>query len=70
MHQFGEPIQLHIDGPFYVGIGFVSHLPAYDKYRCAFRCGPGECCGMVWATVVRAGEDQNNSRILGYIPGA
>jgi hypothetical protein len=27
MHQFGEPIQLHIDGPFYVGIGFCSHLP-------------------------------------------
>ena len=27
MHQFGPPIKLHIDGPFYVGIGFVSHLP-------------------------------------------
>ncbi len=27
MHQFGPPIQLHIDGPFYVGIGFASHLP-------------------------------------------
>jgi hypothetical protein len=27
MHQFGAPIQLHIDGPFYVGIGFCSHLP-------------------------------------------
>jgi hypothetical protein len=27
MHQFGPPIQLHIDGPFYVGIGFCSHLP-------------------------------------------
>ncbi|MES1220879.1 MAG: biopolymer transporter Tol [Bacteroidota bacterium] len=26
MHQFGAPIQLHIDGPFYVGIGFCSHL--------------------------------------------
>src|SRR3954451_15048213 len=22
MHQFGPPIQLHLDGPFYVGIGF------------------------------------------------
>jgi hypothetical protein len=28
MHQFGDPIQLHIDGPFYVGLGFCSHLPA------------------------------------------
>ncbi|WP_216838997.1 hypothetical protein [Caulobacter sp. S45] len=27
MHQFGAPITLHLDGPFYVGIGFVSHLP-------------------------------------------
>ena len=27
MHQFGAPIKLHIDGPFYVGIGFCSHLP-------------------------------------------
>ena len=27
MHQFGAPVQLHIDGPFYVGIGFCSHLP-------------------------------------------
>ncbi len=28
MHQFGPPIQIHFDGPFYVGIGFCSHLPA------------------------------------------
>lgn len=28
LHQFGPPIQLHFDGPFYVGIGFCSHLPA------------------------------------------
>ncbi len=28
MHQFGPPIVLHFDGPFYVGIGFTSHLPA------------------------------------------
>jgi hypothetical protein len=28
MHQVGDPIQLHIDAPFYVGIGFCSHLPA------------------------------------------
>ena len=27
MHQFGPPIALHFDGPFYVGIGFCSHLP-------------------------------------------
>jgi hypothetical protein len=27
MHQFGDPVQLHIDGPFYVGIGFCSHQP-------------------------------------------
>ena len=27
MHQFGPPIQTHFQGPFYVGIGFCSHLP-------------------------------------------
>jgi hypothetical protein len=27
MHQFGEPIKLHLTGPFYVGIGFCSHVP-------------------------------------------
>jgi hypothetical protein len=27
MHQFGPPVNLHIDGPFYVGIGFCPHLP-------------------------------------------
>jgi hypothetical protein len=27
MHQFGPPINLHLDEPFYVGIGFCSHLP-------------------------------------------
>ena len=27
MHQFGPPIMLHLDAPFYVGIGFCSHLP-------------------------------------------
>ncbi len=27
MHQFGPPIDLHFDEPFYVGIGFCSHLP-------------------------------------------
>lgn len=27
MHQVGPPIILHIDGPFYVGVGFCSHLP-------------------------------------------
>jgi hypothetical protein len=28
MHQLGPSIDLHFDGPFYVGIGFCSHLPA------------------------------------------
>jgi hypothetical protein len=27
MRQFGPPITLHLDEPFYVGIGFCSHLP-------------------------------------------
>lgn len=27
MHQFGPPIHLHFDGPFYVGIGFCPHYP-------------------------------------------
>jgi acetyl esterase/lipase len=27
MHQVGAALNLHIDGPFYVGIGFCSHLP-------------------------------------------
>ena len=27
MHQFGPPINLRLDGTFYVGIGFCSHLP-------------------------------------------
>lgn len=27
MHQFGPPITLHFDEPFYAGIGFTSHLP-------------------------------------------
>ena len=27
MHQFGPPIKLHFNEPFYVGIGFCSHLP-------------------------------------------
>ena len=28
MHQYGPPVTLHLDKPFYVGIGFCSHLPA------------------------------------------
>jgi hypothetical protein len=28
MHQVGDPIKLHLDKPFYAGIGFCSHLPA------------------------------------------
>jgi hypothetical protein len=27
LHPFGPPIHLHFDGPYYVGIGFCSHLP-------------------------------------------
>jgi hypothetical protein len=27
MHQFGAPITLRLTAPFYVGIGFCSHLP-------------------------------------------
>ncbi len=27
MHQFGAPITLPLDGSFYVGIGFCSHMP-------------------------------------------
>ena len=27
MHQFGPPITLQLNEPFYVGIGFCSHLP-------------------------------------------
>jgi hypothetical protein len=27
LHQFGPPITVHFDEPFYVGIGFCSHLP-------------------------------------------
>lgn len=28
MHQFGPSINLHLNAPFYVGIGFCSHYPA------------------------------------------
>jgi hypothetical protein len=27
MHQIGSAMNLHFDGPFYVGIGFCSHVP-------------------------------------------
>jgi hypothetical protein len=27
MHQLSGPLRLRLDGPFYVGIGFTSHLP-------------------------------------------
>lgn len=27
MKQYGEPLKLHLDGPFYVGIGLCSHIP-------------------------------------------
>jgi hypothetical protein len=28
IHQVAQPIQLHLASPFYVGLGFCSHLPA------------------------------------------
>ncbi|RZU29583.1 biopolymer transporter Tol [Edaphobacter modestus] len=28
MHQLSPPVALHFDEPFYVGVGFCSHLPA------------------------------------------
>jgi hypothetical protein len=37
IHQFGPPINLHFDEPFYVGIGFCSHLP--DKVDTAVLSG-------------------------------
>ena len=27
LHAFGPPMHLHLEGPFYAGIGFCSHLP-------------------------------------------
>ena len=27
MSQLGPPVHLHFDGPFYIGLGFCSHLP-------------------------------------------
>jgi hypothetical protein len=27
LHQFGAPVALHLDAPFYAGLGFCSHLP-------------------------------------------
>ena len=27
LHQFGPPTTLHLDGPYYIGIGFCSHQP-------------------------------------------
>lgn len=27
MHPLGPPVSMHFEGPFYVGIGFCSHLP-------------------------------------------
>jgi hypothetical protein len=27
MHQFGPPVTMHFNGPFYVGLGFASHMP-------------------------------------------
>ena len=30
MHQYGKPIHLRLNGPFYVGIGFSSHHPVNE----------------------------------------
>jgi hypothetical protein len=27
MHPFGPPVVLHLDGPYYAGVGFCSHIP-------------------------------------------
>lgn len=27
MQQLGPPVQLHLDAPYYIGIGFCSHMP-------------------------------------------
>ena len=37
LHQFGPQVNLHFDEPFYVGIGFCSHLP--DKSDTALLSG-------------------------------
>jgi hypothetical protein len=37
MHQFGAPVTLHLEAPFYVGLGFCSHLP--DKSDTAVLSG-------------------------------
>ena len=42
MHQFGPPLQLHLDGPFYVGIGFCSHLPRQVRHGGAVPRPPRE----------------------------
>lgn len=31
MNQFGPAIDLRIDGPFYVGIGFCSHPTSFSR---------------------------------------
>jgi hypothetical protein len=27
MHAYGSPLVIHFDGPYYIGIGFCSHIP-------------------------------------------
>jgi hypothetical protein len=45
MHQYGPSIHLHLDAPFYVGIGFCSHYPVtpdtgvFSNVRLANRAG-------------------------------
>ncbi len=47
MHQLGPPIDLHFDEPFYVGIGFCSHLPATSDTAIASNVVLEEAAGKV-----------------------
>jgi len=72
MHQFGPPIQLHLDGPFCVGIGFCSHLP--DKSDTAvlsnivLKNASGKvhyCLRVLWAPKSSRNESRENQGITG-----
>ena len=43
MHPEGAPVTFKTNGPFYVGIGFTSHLPANVVDGEGQRCGAGKC---------------------------
>ena len=40
MHQLGPPVHLHFDGPFYIGLGFCSHLPITPDSCCFLKRCP------------------------------